>query len=215
MENHIDTFLKTRDRNILHSKFYIDMKLNVASAKKLETDNVAVATNSSNPDIANALLEEGELGLESFTGSNVDLTGNRVSPKRNTTMAVNALQLAILAKQSVAVKCIMNHIFLNEIWDEKQFSETLYAVLGAHVLLDFHGLDPDLFSNYDRYLDRMNALHLSCQYHPEAIEIMFDTIHKHNVIRTNLLSLVNAKTNVMAYAPLHIAAKKSLTNVAR
>ena len=218
MENHIATFLKNRGADILHSKFYIDMKLNVAPARKAEQ---VVAALSRNPTLNNdAMVEEGGMGLEPLIGANNRLMTNEAmntisnkANKHNTTMAVNALQLAMLAKQPKSVKCLMNHIFSSK--NEQQYSETLNAVLGAQVVLDFCGFEAEQFSKYDLCLDKMNSLHISCQYHPEAIEIIFDAIYKHKTALTNLPKLVNDKSNIMAYAPLHIAAKKSFLNVAR
>ena len=159
------------------------------------------------------------MNLEPIVESNTERKGliddDADGIKYNTTMTVNALHLAILAKQTTAVELIMN--YLAAIEDEQQFSNTLDSVIGAKLVLDFHNLDPKLFSTYDRTLHGMNAFHLSCQYHPEAIDIMFDKIsrHKHEVTRSSVMKLVQANDNLLKYTPLHIASKKSLINATR
>ena len=213
MGNQIQSSLKTRGSDVLHSLFFIDMNLNVKVESKQST--------FWDTDLESLSDEQSVSPLDPFKKSTNKTAfpddSNSGVKKYNTTMTVNPLHLAILAKQSIAVKYLMEHIFLSEQACKQQFFDTLVQkkVLAAKVTLEFGTLDPKLLSDYDRSLDGMNALHLACQYHPEAVEIIFDIIYKYKVQRTNIEKIVQDRVYNCGYTPLHIAAKKSLVNAAR
>ena len=137
----------------------------------------------------------------------------------NQTMTVNPLHLAILSKQSGAVKCIMNHIFSNEDKDEKTIINTLEEILSEEVEIDYH---TDKFTKHEQALHGMNVLHLSCQYHPDALHVIFEAITDYEKKCSNdqhicnaLKSILQRTNRVMNTTPLHIAVKRCLVDAVR
>ena len=202
--------IRTEDWYIFTSKFFIDMCLTTKSSYNINT-NVNRVSNANNVSDNNAFLEEGSTGM-----TNIENSGTKEN-KFNTRMTVNALHLAIFAKQSGVIKSLIDHVFSSAIGNED--TSFVFKFLGEKVVLDFNGLNEDQFSNYDRSLNKMNALHLSCRYHPDAIKILFDAIkqsnEKHNAEQPCLSSIVNHKENILGKAPLHITAKKSFIDATR
>ena len=137
----------------------------------------------------------------------------------NQTMTVNTLHLAILSKQSGAVKCIMNHIFSNEDKDEKTILHNLDTILSEEVDIDYH---TDKFTKHEQALHGMNVLHLSCQYHPDALHVIFEAITDYEKKCSNdqhignaLKSILQRTNRVMNTTPLHIAVKRCLVDAVR
>ena len=193
--------------DVFRSKFFIDMRLNTKTIRYTNTHEKCIA-NSDDAHTTCGILEEG-FGMTRRKQSDI------ASNKPNATMTVNALQLAILSKQSSAIESLMNHLLFNQAGRENKSAKYVHEFLTAKVVLDFNGLDESLFSTYDRSLNQMNALHLACQYHPEAIKIIFDEIYKQTKSIAGISSIINDKQNILGYAPLHIAAKKSSVEAAR
>jgi hypothetical protein len=140
------------------------------------------------------------------------------------TLEVNALHLAILAKQADAVKCILECILSDQSLEEKNKADTIIFMLCDIVILkEPYKLFGTMFRGSDYSLDQMNAYHLSCQFYPDAIEILYDVLCNHegeisgiafldyfkDNIQTKLA--LKAKNNVMNYTPLHIAAQNGKT----
>ena len=193
--------IATGNWDVLHSKFFIDMWLRYTSARDIGDSNDALINYSSE--------EEGSIGLTQIGNSDPKVDTTKV------TMTVNALQLAILAKQTATIESLMDYIFPNRIGHENKSFDSIDEFLCEKVVLDFNRLDEEQFSIYDRSLDKMNSLHLSCQYHPQAIQIIINAIFKHKAALSCVSSIVNDKENIFGYAPLHIAAKKSFLDAAR
>ena len=216
LKNEVEQFLKSQSPHILHSKFYIDMFLNVTTTREHRSGQQPIE-NAEDIETEESVMEEGIMSMKPLVQSNIKPTnyqGNDEKPNiHNTTMTLNALHLSILAKQSTIVELIMNHI--TAIQDEQIFSSTFDAVLGGKVVLDFGTLDPNLLKNWVRSLDGMNAFHLSCRYHPEAIEIMLNAMKKRQVAASKIMNLVQDNLNCMNYTPLHMAAESSLLSVTR
>jgi hypothetical protein len=142
-----------------------------------------------------------------------------ILPYCNQTMTVNTLQLAILSKQSGAVKSIMNHIFSNKDKDEQSILDTLDVILSEEVDIDYH---TNKFTKHEQALQGMNVLHLACQYHPEALHIIFEAITDYEKKGSNdqhicisLKSILQRKNRVMNTTPLHIAVKRCLVDAVR
>ena len=142
-----------------------------------------------------------------------------ITPFFNQTMSLTALHLAILSKQSGAVKCILNYILFNEDKDKRNVVETLAEVLSNEVEIDYH---TDIFSKHEQALDGMNAFHLSCQYHPDALNVIFEAITDYEKKNSNdqdicvaLKSILQRKNRVMNTTPLHVAVKRSLVDAVR
>ena len=134
-------------------------------------------------------------------------------------MSVTALHLAILSKQSNAVKCIMNYILFNEGKERYNVVDTLTEVLSNEVEIDYH---TDKFTKHEQALDGMNALHLSCQYHPDSLHVIFEAIADYEKKSSNdkdicmaLKSILQRTNRVMNTTPLHIAVKRSLVDAVR
>ena len=79
-------------------------------------------------------------------------------------------------------------------------------------------------SKYDQSMNQANAFHLSCQFYPDALQIFYKIFSNQLVqfsstdreeIAAQIKLSVNAKTDAIGITPLHIAAKKSLTQSAR
>ena len=207
-----DRIIRTGDWDFLHSKFFIDMWLSTKSTKKINSS--ARNIGNSNDSHGNDAFEDEDNKFGGIALTKIVIADPKPD-KPNTTITVNALQLAILAKQSGVIESLMDHIFSKTNGHGNKSFNSIYEFLAEKVVLDFHGLDKDQFSQYDQSLNKMNALHLSCQYHPEAIKIQFDAIYKHKAVLSSLSCIVNDKENILGYAPLHIAAKKSFIDAAR
>ena len=136
-------------------------------------------------------------------------------PGFNTRMTINALHLAIFSQQIDSVKCLLEHIFEGELKNGKQQVDMMKDLIAEKIMLDYHGRCPDSFSFYDRCFNGMNALHLSCHYFSEALELIFDTLQKHLQTCPDVSDIVNEKDKTLQFTPLHIAAKKSLVTTAR
>jgi hypothetical protein len=142
-----------------------------------------------------------------------------VVPYCNQTMTVNTLQLAVLSKQSGAVKCIMDHIFSNKDKDEQSILDTLDVILSEEVNIDYHNKN---FTKHEQALHGMNVLHLACQYHPDALPIIFEAITDYEKNGSNdqhicisLKSILQRKNRIMNTTPLHIAVKRCLVDAVR
>ena len=125
----------------------------------------------------------------------------------NTYMEVNVLHLSIIAQQTASIQWIMDHISI----DRARFGESLKMILNDRVLLD----NAKLFSTNDQSLHGMNALHLSSQYFPEAMKIIFEANDKYELLPPNLLNIVQDNENCLKLTPLHIAARKSSLKATR
>ena len=142
-----------------------------------------------------------------------------IIPFCNQTMSVTALHLAILSQQSGTVKCIMNYILFNDDSNRHNVADTLSDVLSNEVEIDYH---TDEFTKHEQALDGMNAFHLSCQYHPDSLHIIFEAISDYAKKSSNyhdicaaLKSILQRKNRVMNTTPLHIAVKRSLVDAVR
>ena len=161
------------------------------SAKK-KTDDVEIGLNSSNtasPMSKDETKSPTKTNEEMVSSILADIIKDSIKTKEssdpspdpsrtfvpfcNQTMTVNALHLAILSKQSGAVKCIMNHTLFNENKDKENAVSTLIELLSNEVEIDYH---TDKFTKHEQALDGMNALHLCCQYHPDALHVIFEAI---------------------------------------
>ena len=76
-------------------------------------------------------------------------------------------------------------------------------------------LDENKFNPYDRIFHGMTALHLACQFYPEAVELIFKAMYKNEIPPDDISKLTLLNGNCLQYTPLHIASKLSLLEPAR
>jgi hypothetical protein len=151
--------------------------------------------------------EEGALLLRSNTDPERSGEMEKEPSPYNTFIEVNVLHLSIIAKQVPSIQWIMDHISK----ERERFSENLSMLLDDRVFL----ANVKQFSRKDQSLDGMNALHLSSQYCPEAMEIIFETIYMYDFLPINLPKIVQDNNTFLKLTPLHIAARKSSLKAAR
>ena len=130
----------------------------------------------------------------------------------NVTLMVNSLHLAIIARQKRSVQWIVSQI-LKEKHSDGEFLFSLRNILEDKVQVSIP--DPTMFSPRDQILQGMNAFHLSSQYFPEALKMIFETLDANFVSPAKVLKSVRDDDNVFRFTPLHIAAKKSSLTAAR
>ena len=205
---------------------------------KKKTDDVEIGLNSSNtasPMSKDEIKSPRKTNEEMVSSILADIIKDSIKTKEssdpspdptrtlvpfcNQTMTINALHLAILSKQSGAVKCIMNHTLFNENKDKENAVSTLIELLSNEVEIDYH---TDTFTKHEQALDGMNALHLCCQYHPDALHVIFEAITDYEKKCSNdqnvcmpLKAILDRKNRVMNTTPLHIAVKRSLVDAVR
>lgn len=204
LKDETQKFLEGQSVDVLKSKFYIDMRFDEKQHDKdVQRDDVHDST------MNEQLMENGGIELKEADQC-LELTKGF-----NTRMTINALHLAIFSRQLESVRCLLNHIFESNLEEGKLPEDVINDVIGEKVTLDYGGCNQESFSYYDRCLHGMNALHLSCHYYSKAIELIFDTMFKNNISCPNMEEIVNDKNNILQFAPLHIAAKKSLITASR
>ena len=135
--------------------------------------------------------------------------------QKNTTLTVNALQLAILSQQSESIRLILENIFSDS--DEQEVLDSLKKVLGEKVCVRAVNASQNSVVSS---MKGMNTLHLGCQYYRNSITLIHTSIenwvHKikeHDIfrqLRKELQSLLLEKTDSMQDTPIHIAVKNSL-----
>ena len=198
-----------------------EKKLRLAQICSQKQKIVGITNVSTGEEIVSEILEDivkNSVGngkaSKSFFNQMFDIV-----PFCNQTMSVTALHLAILSQQSGIVKCIMNYILCNEDKDEYDVAVTLTDVLSNEVEIDYHTNE---FTKHEQALDGMNAFHLSCQYHPDSLQIIFEAIDDYAKKSSNyqdlcaaLKSILQRKNRVMNTTPLHIAVKRSLVDAVR
>ena len=211
LKDEIKRFLNGRGVDVLNSKFFIDMRLNEnLHDKDVQRDNLRTSS------AKHQSIENGNIGLDEADGFIPNIQMNHLESKGfNTRLTVNAVHLAIFAQQYESLKCLLDHIFEGEIEDGRSNDDVVRDTIGGKLSLDHFGFNPDSFSFYDRCLNGMNTLHLSCHYFPEAVETIFDTIYKCLHTCPNMSEIVNDNKNILQFTPLHIAAKKSLVTASR
>ena len=199
----IEQFLKGRSVNVLKSKFFIDMRFNERQHDKDVTRDELRRSRAKHQSV-----ENGNIGMDEADGCISQIQMDQLDLKGfNTRMTINALHLAIFSKQIDSLKCLLEH--------GKKSVDMIKDLLAEKITLNYHGRCPDSFSFYDRCLHGMNALHLSCHYFSDALELMFDTLQKHRQTCPDISNIVNDKDKTLQFTPLHIAAKKSLVTTAR
>ena len=135
---------------------------------------------------------------------------SNTSSSYNATLTLNALHLAIIAKQKASVQWIINNIL-----DDKR-SDGKYALALQKIVDDKVSLsNANIFSSRDQILHEMNLFHLSSLYFPEAMKIIFETLDARQISSAYVLKSVRDDKNVFKFTPLHIAAKKSSFKAAR
>ena len=207
----MEQFLKGRSVNVLKSKFFIDMRFNERQHKKDVTRDELRRSRAKHQSVENGNIgmDEADGGISQIQMDQLDLKGF------NTRMTINALHLAIFSKQIDSLKCLLEHIFEGGLENGKNPVDMIKDLLAEKITLNYHGRCPDSFSFYDRCLHGMNALHLSCHYFSDALELMFDTLQKHRQTCPDISNIVNDKDKTLQFTPLHIAAKKPLVTTAR
>ena len=227
MRSQLNKLVEKKTMDIPNVKFRVNMHLRVAHSS-LDNDvekNISTITeitdNKNNFDeneIELGLLEgqktwpSGSKTEESKVEEGVLLLRANTEPKEpgqmkkeprpyNTYMDVNPLHLSIIAKQTASIHWIMENISK----DEKRFSQNINRILEDKIVL----ANRQKFGRKDQSLDGMNALHLSSQYCPEAMEIIFETIYKYDFLPSNLLKIVQDNKTFLKLTPLHIAARQS------
>lgn len=210
-KDRIEQFLKGRSVNVLKSKFFIDMRFNENQRYKDVTRDELRHSSAKYKSV-----ENGNIGMDEADGCISQIQMEQLDLKGfNTRMTINALHLAIFSKQIDSLKCLLEHIFEGELENGKQPVDMIKDLLAEKIMLNYHGRRPDSFSFYDRCLNGMNALHLSCHYFADAFELIFDTLQMHLQTCPDISNIVNDKDKTLQFTPLHIAAKKSLVTTAR
>ena len=135
---------------------------------------------------------------------------SNTSNSYNATLTLNALHLAIIAKQKASVQWIINNI-LDDKYSDSKYALALQTLVDDKVSLS----NANIFSPRDQILHEMNLFHLSSLYFPEAMKIIFETFDAHEISSAKVLKSVRDDKNSFKYTPLHIAAKKSSLKAAR
>ena len=135
---------------------------------------------------------------------------SNTSSSYNATLTLNALHLAIIAKQKASVQWIINNV-LDDKRSDSKYSLALQKLVDDKVSLS----NANIFSPRDQILHEMNLFHLSSLYFPEAMNIIFRTLDAHQISSAKVLKSVRDDKNMFNYTPLHIAAKKSSLKAAR
>ena len=210
LKHEINEFLKGQNLSVLKSKFFIDMRLNERQHDKDVQREDLRASGRKYKSLENGAIEMDETdGFEEMVSKRTESEGF------NTRMTVNALHLAIFSRQFESVKCLLDHIFEGERENGQDYTDAINEVVGDKVALQHYVFQASDFSYYDRCMNGMNALHLSCHYYPQAVELIFDTVFKNLNACPNMRDIVNEKNNILQFSPLHIAAKNSLVTAAR
>ena len=136
----------------------------------------------------------------------------------NAEMEVTPLHLAIISKQTLVIQTIIEYI-INKVQEEKQeqkqkIPDLLREVLESKVELKFY-YDVETYDKADRSLDGMNAFHLACKYHPEAISVIFEIFNKQYDDQSTVLNFLRKTDNHVKQTPLHVAARSSTTTATR
>ena len=135
---------------------------------------------------------------------------SNTSSSYNATLTLNALHLAIIAKQKASVQWIINNVLDNRHSNDK-YGFFLRKLVDDKVSLS----NLNIFSPRDKILHEMNSFHLSSLYFPEAMKIIFESLDAHQIHSANVCKSVRDANNIFKYTPLHIAAKKSSLEAAR
>ena len=169
-------------------------------------------------------LNENIMGDESSVKSIVK-NGEVVPGYYSSILQINPFHLAIIAQQYRSVKCILDYIFTaTRDKDKEGIIKRIKLVFSQKTLLEKPSMGEIQFSKYDQSMNYANAFHLSCQFYPDALQIFNKTLSNQldqfsstdrEEIAAQIKLSVNAKTDAIGITPLHIAAKKSLTQSAR
>ena len=116
------------DWDIFHSKFFVDMCLNTKSTENINVNAKSICDANDSHDI-DALPEDGLIKMTKVEHSDTNVN------KLNTTMTVNSLHLAILAKQSSVIESLMDQIFSNTNENGNKSLNSVYEFLGEKVIL--------------------------------------------------------------------------------
>ena len=142
----------------------------------------------------------------------------------NATLTVNTLQLAIISRQKSSVEKVLEKISHVTASSGPEMGNSLLDILTDEVIFQKcrtensdtpQRLDENKFNIHDRILHGMNALHLACQFYPEAVEFIFKAIYKKEIPPDDISKLTLHNGNCLHYTPLHIASKLSLLEPAR
>ena len=139
----------------------------------------------------------------------------------NCSLQLSPFHLAIFAQQEKSIQCILDYIIMH-MKEEKDKIERLITLFKQKVLLE--AMNDSQISRDDQLVNGMNIFHLACQFYPETLRIfqktLFDELYRFSGSGSDKIAkerelLAKAKTDFYGNTPLHIAAKKSLTNSAR
>ena len=142
----------------------------------------------------------------------------------NATLTVNTLHLAIISRQKSSVEKVLEKISHLPASPGPEMGNSLLDILADEVILQQYRtensdipqrLDENKFNICDRILNKMNALHLACQFYPEAVELIFKAMYKKEIPPDDISRLTLHNGNCLQYTPLHIASKLSLLEPAR
>ena len=142
----------------------------------------------------------------------------------NATLTVNTLQLAIISRQKSSVEKVLEKMSYVPANPGPQIGNSLLDILTDKVILQKYKtensyipqtLDENKFNPYDRIFHGMTALHLACQFYPEAVELIFEAMYKKEVPPDDISRLTLHNINCLQYTPLHLASKLSLLEPAR
>ena len=142
----------------------------------------------------------------------------------NATLTVNTLHLAIISRQKSSVEKVLEKISEIPGIPGPEIDNSLLNILTDEAILQKYKtensyirqtLDENKFDVHDRQLHRMTALHLACQFYPEAVELIFDAMYKKEIPQDDVSKLTLHNENCLQYTPLHIASKLSLLEPAR
>ena len=251
-------------KDIVNSKFYIDMRLSESNCgpkpnkqgfRKTITDvtmdgieelqkmidmESATPTNkrilvksTTQPNLMTNIINNGE---DIGSKSTLNMQRAETLPARdpvneitdynsyNATLTVNTLQLAIISRQKSSVKRVLEKISDIPGSPGPEIGNSLLNILTDEAILQKYKtensyipqtLDENKFNMCDRILHGMNALHVACQFYPEAVELIFGAMYKKEIPPDEISKLILHNENCLKYTPLHLASKLSLLEPAR
>ena len=136
----------------------------------------------------------------------------------NAEMEVTPLHLAIISKQTKVIQTIIEYL-INKVQEEtheqkQKIPALLREILESKVELKFY-YDIETYDKADRSLDGMNAFHLACKYHPDAISIIFEIINNQYDDQSAVVNFLRKTDNHVKQTPLHVASRSSTTTATR
>ena len=197
------------------------------------TDKRIFARSKTEPKLmSNIIINEEDIGSKSISNMQRADTVPARDPfnkitdynSYNATLTVNTLHLAIISRQKSSVEKVLKKISDLPTTPSPEGGNSLLDILYDEVILQKYKtensdirqkLDENKFNVHDRLLHGMTALHLACQFYPEAVELIFNAIYKTEISLDEVSKLTIHNGNCLQYTPLHLASKLSLLEPAR